>query len=47
VGKNEQAEGKISLRVRGNRNLSGLDPSEVIAALVKEAGERRLSGSYS
>jgi len=46
VGKNEQAEGKVSLRLRGNKNIYGLDLNEVIANLVKEAGERRLTGSY-
>jgi len=46
VGKNEQAEGKVSLRLRGNRNLNGLDLNEVITNLTKEAGERRLTGSY-
>jgi threonyl-tRNA synthetase len=46
VGKKEQAEGKISLRLRGNKNIYGLDLGEVTVNLVKEAGERRLSGSY-
>ncbi|MFA7007600.1 MAG: threonine--tRNA ligase [Elusimicrobiales bacterium] len=46
VGKNERAEGKVSLRLRGNKNIYGLDPGEVTANLVKEAAERRLAGSY-
>ncbi len=47
VGKKEQAEGRVSLRLRGNRNLYGLDPAEVAANLVKEAAERRLANSYT
>ena len=47
VGKKEQAEGKLSLRLRGNKNLYGLDQSEVVAALVKESAERSLTPSYN
>jgi len=47
VGKKEQAEGKISLRLRGNKNIYGLDLNEVTANLKKEADERRLLMSYS
>jgi threonyl-tRNA synthetase len=47
VGKKEQAEGNISLRLRGNKNVNGLALGEVIENLVKEAAERRLTNSYS
>ena len=47
VGKNERAEGKVSLRLRGNKNIYGLDPGEVIMNLKKEADERRLTNSFS
>ena len=47
VGKKEAAEGKVSLRLRGNKSVYGLDPGEVITNLVKEAAERRLTNSYN
>jgi len=47
VGKKEMAEGKVSLRLRGNQSVYGLDLAEVTANLVKEAAERRLTSSYS
>ena len=47
VGKKEHAEGTISLRLRGNKNIYGLSLDEVTANLKKEAAERRLTTSYS
>ena len=47
VGKKEQSEGNISLRLRGNKNINSLATDEVIGNLVKEAAERRLENSYS
>ncbi|OGR44591.1 MAG: threonine--tRNA ligase [Elusimicrobia bacterium GWA2_56_46] len=46
VGKKEKDAGTVTLRLRGNKSVFGVSLDEVITNLVKEAGERRLTGSY-
>jgi len=46
VGKKEKDAGTVTLRLRGNKSVFGVSLDEVITNLVKEAGARRLTGSY-
>ena len=47
LGKKEKEGSTVSLRVKGGKNLFGLNLDEVIANLKKEAAERLLNASYT
>ncbi|MBU2575285.1 MAG: threonine--tRNA ligase [Elusimicrobia bacterium] len=47
LGKKEKESSTVSLRLRGGKNLFGLNLDEVIANLKKEADERRLNAFYT
>ncbi|MBI4801781.1 MAG: threonine--tRNA ligase [Elusimicrobia bacterium] len=47
LGHKEKESSTVSLRLKGGKNLSGLNLDEVIANLKQEAAERRLTGFYS
>ena len=47
VGKKEKAENLISIRLRGNKNISDLKLDDFIGSLKTEISERKLTGEYS
>ncbi len=44
IGKKEQENGTVSLRLRGNKNVFGVNPDEFIANLKAEIAERGANG---
>ncbi|MCG2725707.1 MAG: threonine--tRNA ligase [Elusimicrobia bacterium] len=46
VGKKEKAENSISIRLRGNKNISGLNIDSFIAGIKPEIAERKLVSEY-
>jgi threonyl-tRNA synthetase len=46
VGKKEKAENLISMRLRGNKNVSDIKLDDFIGKIKTEISERKLTGSY-
>ncbi len=46
VGKKEKDAGTVTLRLRGNRSVFGVNTGEFVANLAKESAARALTGAY-